>query len=134
MLVPVPLYRKLSGLAVLGLSASPVTAPAADKVDPYDGGWHFTLTPYVWLPNINGTLDGHVLGPNLGEGPWYMPYYLDVGTGSSNWTWQALLGVGYAFDWGDVNLSIRSLSYDFNGKNDADLRMTGLTLGAAFRW
>jgi hypothetical protein len=70
----------------------------------------------------------------LGEGRWTMPYYLDVGTGSSNWTWQALLGVGYAFDWGDVNLSIRSLSYDFNGKNDADLRMTGPTLGATFRW
>jgi hypothetical protein len=34
-----------------------------------------------------------------------MPHYLDVGTGSSNWTWQAPLGVGYAFDWGEVNLS-----------------------------
>jgi hypothetical protein len=57
-----------------------------------------------------------------------MPYYLDVGTGSSNWTWQALLGVGYAFDWGDVNLSDpQPLAYDFNGKNDADLRMTGPT-------
>jgi hypothetical protein len=54
----------------------------------------------------------------LGEGRWYMPYYLDVGTGSSNWTWQALLGVGCAFDWGDVNLSIRSLSYDFDSERD----------------
>jgi len=70
----------------------------------------------------------------LGGGRWYMPCYLDVGTGSSNWTWQALLGVGYAFDWCDANLSIRSLSYDFKGKNDADLRMTGPTLGATFRW
>jgi hypothetical protein len=70
----------------------------------------------------------------LGDGRWYLPYYLDVGTGSSNWTWQALLGVGYAFDWGDVNLSIRSLSYDFDSERDADLRMTGPTLGATFRW
>jgi hypothetical protein len=70
----------------------------------------------------------------LGDGRWYMPYYLDVGTGSSNWTWQALLGVGYAFDWGEVNLSMRNLSYDFSGKRDADLRMTGPTLGATFRW
>ena len=279
MLVPVPLHRMLAALAALGLSASPAIVPAADQVDPYDGSWHFTLTPYVWLPNVNGTIDGHVLGSNLGdfrasteigpndylqnlkfgamatgevrkgdwsvftdiiyidfgdqrsrvrnitglegrplssidrnatsslsatvwtlagartlvhkpmgnldllagfryvgidtelklditgsegvidtrvrssrnltewdgilgvkgqlrlgEGRWFMPYYLDVGTGSSNWTWQALIGVGYAFDWGEVNLSIRSLSYDFNDKHDADLRMTGPTLGATFRW
>lgn len=285
MLGSTPLYRTVTALAALGLSASPATAPAADKVDPYDGGWHFVLTPYLWMPNINGMLDGRVpglvatdgadlgglkasaeIGPNdylqnlkfgamatgevrkgdwslftdiiyidfgdqrsrvrditgpegrslssvggnattslsatvwtlagartllhnprghldllagfryvgieselkldirgteglvdtssrssrdltewdgvlgvkgqvrLGEGRWYMPYYLDIGTGSSNWTWQALLGVGYAFDWGEVNLSIRNLSYDFNSKNDADLRMTGPTLGATFRW
>jgi len=76
-------------------------------------------------------VEGHV---RLGEGRWFMPYNLDVGTGSSDWTWQALLGVGYAFDWGEVNLSIRNLSYEFNGNNDADLRMTGPTLGATFRW
>ena len=285
MLGSTPLYRTVTALAALGLSASPATAPAADQIDPHDGGWHFMLTPYLWLPNINGTLDGRVsglvatdgadlgdlnasteIGPNdylqnlefgamatgevrkgdwsvftdiiyidfgdqrsrvrditgpegrslssvggnattslsatvwtlagartllhnprghldllagfryvgieselkldirgteglvdtssrssrdltewdgvigvkgqvrLGEGRWYMPYYLDIGTGSSNWTWQALLGVGYAFDWGEVNLSIRNLSYDFNSKNDADLRMTGPTLGATFRW
>ena len=273
------LYRTLAALAVLSVSALPATAPAADKIDPYDGGWHFRLTPYLWLPNINGTIDGQALrsdlgdlsvstevGPNdylqnlkfgamvtgevrkgdwsvftdiiyidfgdqrsrvrnitgpegrplstldrnastslsatvwtlagartlvhnprgnldllagfryvgidtelklnirgsegvvdiarrssrdltewdgivgvrgqirLGDGRWYMPYYLDIGTGSSNWTWQALLGVGYTFDWGDVNLSIRNLSYDFNGKNDMDLRMTGPALGATFRW
>jgi hypothetical protein len=279
MLTSAPFCRTLTALAVLGLLASPVTSPAADKVDPHDGDWHFSLTPYLWLPNINGSLDGHVLGSNLGdvsvstdvgpndylenlkfgamvtgevrkgdwsaftdiiyidfgdqrskvrnitglegralssiqrnattslsatvwtlagartlvrkpegnldllagfryvgidtelklniigsdgvvdihsrssrnltewdgivgvkgqirlgEGRWYLPYYLDVGAGSSNWTWQALLGVGYAFDWGEVNLSIRNLSYDFSGKHDADLRMTGPTLGATLRW
>jgi len=46
----------------------------------------------------------------LGDGRWYMPYYMDVDTGSSNRTWQALLGLGYAFDWGDVDPSIGSLS------------------------
>jgi hypothetical protein len=280
MLASTTLFRTLTTLAVLGLAAaSPAINHASDAVDPYDGEWHFTLTPYLWLPNLNATLNGQVLGSNLGdfrasseigpnnylqnlkfgamvngevrkgdwsaftdviyidfgderskvrnitglegqslstidrnaktslsatvwtlagartlvqkptfkldllagfryvkiaselklnitgtggvidrnsrssrdltewdgilgvkgqvrigEGRWFMPYYLDVGTGSSNWTWQALLGVGYAFDWGDINLSIRSLSYDFNSKNDADLRMTGPTLGATFRW
>jgi hypothetical protein len=37
----------LAALAVLGLSASPAIAQAAEKVDPYDGDWHFTLTPYL---------------------------------------------------------------------------------------
>jgi hypothetical protein len=280
MLASVTLFRTLTTLAVLGLAAaSPAISHASDAVDPYDGDWHFTLTPYLWLPNLNATLDGYALGSNLGdfrvdseigpndylenlkfgamvngevrkgdwsaftdviyidfgderskvrnlrgldgqtmstidrnaktslsatvwtlagartlvqqptfkldllagfryvqiaselklnitgtdgildtntrssrdltewdgilgvkgqirlgEGRWFMPYYLDVGTGSSNWTWQALLGVGYAFGWGDINLSIRSLSYDFNDKYDADLRMTGPTLGATFRW
>jgi hypothetical protein len=69
----------------------------------------------------------------LGDGHWFVPYYADIGTGDSNWTWQALVGVGYAFDWGDLSLSIRSLSYDFE-KDNADLRMTGPALGVSFRW
>jgi len=64
---------------------------------------------------------------------WFMPYYVDVGTGSSNWTWQAILGAGYRFDWGDVTLALRSLSYDFD-KNNADVRFTGPALGVSFRW
>ena len=271
-------------LAALALGSLTATAPALAAVDPYDGAWHFSLTPYVWLPNINGSIDARLpglrtaagavlrdvslsteIGPNdylenlnfagmvtgearkgnwsvitdiiymdlgdershvrnitgpdgrpltaisrdvtaslsttvwtlagaytvarsptwnldvlagfryvevetalkwdlrgsrdfldtsgqvsrnltewdgivgvkgqvrFGDGRWFMPYYADIGTGSSNWTWQALLGLGYSFGWGDVSLSIRSLSYDFDEKN-ADLRMTGPALGVSFRW
>ena len=28
---------------------------------------------------------------------WYLPYYADIGTGSSNMTWQLFGGVGYRF-------------------------------------
>jgi len=69
----------------------------------------------------------------FGNTPWFMPYYLDIGTGDSDWTWQALLGIAYRFDWGNVNLSIRSLSYDFD-KDDTDLRFTGPALGVSFVW
>jgi len=271
-------------LAALALGSLTATAPALAAVDPYDGAWHFSLTPYVWLPNINGSIDARLpglrtaagavlrdvslsteIGPNdylenlnfagmvtgearkgnwsvftdiidmdlgdershvrnitgpdgrpltaisrdvtaslsttvwtlagaytvarsptwnldvlagfryvgvetdlkwdlrgsrdfldtsgqvsrnltewdgivgvkgqvrFGDGRWFMPYYADIGTGSSNWTWQALLGLGYSFGWGDVSLSIRSLSYDFDEK-DAELRMTGTALGVSFRW
>jgi hypothetical protein len=269
---------------VLAAGALALAVPAAATVDPYDGAWHFSLTPYVWLPNMNGNVNAQVhglrpaaqaavrdvalsteIGPNdylenlkfgilatgearkglwsvftdiiymdfgdqkshvrnitgpdgralsvlnrdvtvglsatlwtlagaytvvhsptwnldvlagfryagidtdvkwslsgsrdfldaaghssqdatewdgivgvkgqvrLGDGHWFVPYYADIGTGSSNWTWQALLGLGYSFGWWDVNLSIRSLSYDFDEK-DADLRMTGPALGVSFRW
>ena len=69
----------------------------------------------------------------FGNTPWFMPYYLDIGTGDSDWTWQALLGIAYRFDWGNVNLSIRSLSYDFD-RDDTDLRFTGPALGVSFVW
>ena len=31
-----------------------------------------------------------------------MPYYVDVGTGQSQLTWQVNAGLGYQFDWGSV--------------------------------
>ncbi|MGB5831334.1 MAG: hypothetical protein WBG92_05015 [Thiohalocapsa sp.] len=64
---------------------------------------------------------------------WFMPYYADIGAGDSNWTWQAMLGLGYKFSWGDTILAVRSLSYSFDD-NDVDLRMTGPALGVAFKW
>ena len=47
--------------------------------------------------------------------------------------WQALVGVGYRFGWGETTLALRSLSYDFDDK-DANLRFTGPALGVTFRW
>lgn len=69
----------------------------------------------------------------FGDGRWFVPYYADIGTGSSNWTWQALVGLGYSFDWGDLSLSLRNLSYEFD-KDNADLRFTGPALGVSFHW
>lgn len=43
------------------------------------------------------------------QGKWFVPYYVDVGTGDSNLTWQALVGLGYQFRWGSVNASWRYL-------------------------
>lgn len=71
----------------------------------------------------------------LGDGGrWFMPYYVDAGWGSANTTWQALIAMGYRFDWGNLVLALRSLSYNFNGHNSdgVDARFTGLALGATF--
>ena len=66
---------------------------------------------------------------------WFAPYYLDVGTGDSKLTWQAAAGVGYGFDWGDVTLSYRHLSFDQkSGKLIDDLSFSGPALGVNFRF
>jgi hypothetical protein len=102
-------------------------------------GWNFA-TPVANLPFGGGRSqsvnqwDG-VVGfkgqVRFGDGKWFMPYYADIGSGSNNWTWQALVGVGYQFGWGELSLVVRSLSYYFDNAQ-LDLRMTGPALGAAF--
>jgi len=69
----------------------------------------------------------------LGQGNWSMPYHLDIGTGGSDFTWQALLGVSYSYSWGDVTLAFRHLDYDFGkGGLVEDLTFSGPALGARF--
>lgn len=49
---------------------------------------------------------------NIRDSKWFVPYYLDVGTGSSSATWQVSTGIGYATNWGDVKMTYRHLYYD----------------------
>jgi hypothetical protein len=73
---------------------------------------------------------------DLGEsGGWFVPYYADLGTGQSDFTWQAILGLGYAFDWGDVLAAWRYLDYDFgSGDNVEDLWQSGAAVGVRFHF
>ena len=48
----------------------------------------------------------------IGNGKWSLPYYLDVGTGDSDLTWQAIAGASYAYNWGDLIISYRHFEYD----------------------
>ena len=43
-----------------------------------------------------------------------LPYYLDIGTGDSKMTWQALAGLGYQFKHLDVVAGYRYLEWDFD--------------------
>lgn len=57
-------------LVLLVSSAASLTVTSlAAAVDPYDGNWHFSLTPYVWLPNINGSIDTTIPGRRAPEKP-----------------------------------------------------------------
>jgi hypothetical protein len=87
----------------------------------------------------DATLTDAVIGVRgrawFGNSPWFAPYYLDVGGGDSSLTWQALAGIGYAFSWGEAQLSWRELSYDQSGdKLVQNLRFSGPALGLRWRF
>jgi hypothetical protein len=66
---------------------------------------------------------------------WSLPFYLDVGTGDSDLTWQIAGGVSYAFGWGELSAMYRYLDYDMkSGRPIKDINLSGFMVGATFRW
>lgn len=51
---------------------------------------------------------------------WYLPYYVDVGTGQSDLTWQAFGGVGYSFDWGEMSVVYRHIEWELDSDRGLD--------------
>src|SRR4051812_35175711 len=50
-------WRSLGPMGILAAGALAATVSSAHAASPADDGeWHFTLTPYLWLPNVNSTL------------------------------------------------------------------------------
>ena len=77
-----------------------------------------------------------VRGQTALGGNWDLRYYLDAGAGSSNFTWQALGGIGYRFNWGDVVVGYRHLAYELKSDRPvSDMTFSGpqFTLGWTFR-
>ena len=78
-------------------------------------------------------LKGHAFLDN--ERKWFVPYYLDVGTGQSKLTWQLNLGLGYRFDWGSVIAAWRYLDYQMkSGDPIQDMTLNGALVGVAFKF
>lgn len=66
---------------------------------------------------------------------WVFPFYFDIGTGQSSLTWQAMVGAGYAFGWGDLTAAWRHLDYDMKpGKAIESISFDGPGIAATFRW
>ena len=60
------------------------------------------------------------------QGNWFVPYYLDIGSGQSDSTWQAMGGVGYKYKWGDLIFSYRHLEWEFDEESPIrDLNLSG---------
>ena len=72
---------------------------------------------------------------SLGE-RWYLPYYVDIGAGDSDLTWQAAGGIGFqASRLVDLALVYRHLEWDLKSTRVIDkINFSGLTFGVIFRW
>ena len=89
-------------------------------------------TSEVLWDGIVGAKGRYALGDS---GRWNMPFYVDVGTGESQLTWQAGLGLSYAYSWGEITGMWRYVSYDMkSGSQIEDLRFSGPMVGATWRW
>jgi hypothetical protein len=68
---------------------------------------------------------------------WYIPFYFDMGgqSGKTDMTWQALIGIGKAYPWGDVMLGYRALYYDMKaGEPLQKTKLGGFSLGVGFNF
>jgi hypothetical protein len=63
----------------------------------------------IW--NGIGGLRGRI---RLGDTALFIPYYFDAGAGGSQFTWQIASGLGYHFNWADLSLTYRYLSFEQN--------------------
>ena len=71
----------------------------------------------------------------LGQSKWAIPYYLDVGTGNSAITSQAMAGIEYRYSWGELQLLYRYLYYDLKGdKLLQNVSLSGPAFGVNFRF
>jgi len=90
---------------------------------------HVDSTKEFW-DGIVGLRGSSELGDN-----WFVPFHVDVGAGSSRFTWQAFGGVGYHFGWGDAMVGYRHLAYKLHDDGPvSDLAFSGPVVGVAFRF
>ena len=98
-------------------------------------------TPRGLTKTKNTTTTDPIIGlkgrVQLGASDYFMPFYIDVGGGSSNTeiTSQQMIGVGRAFAWGDTTLGIKNLYYKQKANNvTTDQSLYGVTLGVTFKF
>lgn len=72
----------------------------------------------------------------LGQSHWYIPFYMDIGAGDSDLTWQLFSGVGYSFsDRIHALFGYRHLEFEKDGnKVIQDLKLSGPALGMHIRF
>ncbi len=105
-----------------------VTGPSGVQAFARSGGTERSTDLLDGIVGMRGRL-------KFADGKWFVPYHVDIGTGSSEFTWQGVLGAGYAFKWGDLVLAYRYLYFDEgDDKFVQKLSFGGFALGANFRF
>jgi hypothetical protein len=67
---------------------------------------------------------------------WKMNYKFDVGGGGSDLTWEAVVAVGYDYNWGELQMGYRYTYYDFDSSFDllSELDVYGPYIGAIWNF
>jgi hypothetical protein len=123
------------GLRYFGLEASTdwqlaltVTGPGGGQTFARTGGISDRADLWDGIVGVKGRFW-------LGQSNWSIPYYLDIGMGSSSLTWQGLLGIAYTYKWIGATLAYRHLYYDMKtDKLIQDVRFSGPAIGVNFRF
>jgi len=123
------------GMRYFGLHASSdwqltttVTAPGGTQTFPRSGSISGTADLWDGIVGFKGRIW-------LGRSNWSIPYYFDMGTGSSALTWQGMLGIAYSWKVVSLTLTYRYLYYDQkDDKLIQDMRFSGPALGVMFRF
>lgn len=98
-------------------------------------------TPLGTTLKSNTTLTNPILGLKgryrLGESDYFVPFYIDVGGGvdGTQLTTQGILGIGKAYDWGDLMLVFNDVYYQTkNGATTSNLNFYGAAVGVTFKF
>lgn len=125
----------LAGFRYLGVEATTdynlaltLVGPRGNAGPTFGGAGRLSGREDIWngIVGVRGRI-------NIAESGFFVPYYLDLGTGNSNLTWQTFAGIGYQTGWAGVQLGWRYLSYD-QGRNRLvqDMTLSGAYLAVNF--
>ncbi|WP_198375119.1 hypothetical protein [Neoroseomonas rubea] len=125
----------LAGFRYLGIEATTdynlavtLLGPRGNAGPSFGGAGRLSGRDDIWngIVGVRGRL-------NIAQSGFFVPYYLDIGTGDSNFTWQTFAGIGYQSGWAGVQLGWRYMSYD-QGSNALvqDLTMSGAYVAVNF--
>lgn len=106
--------------------------------------WSFSGSPSNLPPNGSAEVSASYWDAVVGlkgrallgaDRRWFLPFYVDVGTGQTDLTWQVNAGLGYRFDWGAVMATWRYLDYDFDSSSKLQsISFSGPVIGVSFNF
>ncbi len=120
-------YFGIDAAASWDLSAD-ITTPGGTVVLPAQGSIVNDVDLWDGVVGLRGLFQ-------VRDGNWSVPYYLDVGAGDSDMTWNAMVGLSYEYGWGDLIIAYRHLDYDQgSGGLLQSFSFSGPGIGARFHF